>query len=198
MIPIRHDQKPLMLYTIAWQTVGPGVLIAVMFVIATAAATNTEQTAVAGLPRIATRDRVLLDGWSEDLLPDANSPVCHSVQLRLALRQLRNADGTISPNCESFFRLLARRMKSLSLSIRLTADSLDNAKFAAAISARIMDEMELDSRQIRIALRSPAAGEIDPPEEMLILTITRREFVGETWNESRPFSDDSADDDDLD
>lgn len=198
MIPIRRDQKPLTLYTIAWQSVGPGVLIVAMFVIAAAAATNTEQTAAAGLPRITTPDRVMHDGWSDDLLPDAGSPVRHSVQLRLPLRQLRHVDGAISPNGESFFRLLARRMKVLSLSIKLTADSLDNAKFAAAISARIMDETELDSRQIRIGLQSPIAGEIEPLEEMLILTITRREFVGETWNESEPFSDDSADDDDRD
>ena len=198
MIPMRHDQKSLTLYTIAWQSVGPGVLIAVMFVIASAASMNTEQTAAAGQPRITTRDGVLHDGWSDDLIPDAGSPVRHTVQLRLPLRQLRNFDGRISPNGESFFLLLARRMKSLSLNMVLTADSLDNAEFATAISARILEEIELESTQIRISLRSPLTRAVDPAEEMLILTITRREFVGETWNESEPFSNDSADDDDRD
>ena len=198
MIPMRHDQKSLTLYTIAWQSVGPGVLIAVMFVIASAASMNTEQTAAAGQPRITTRDGVLHDGWSDDLIPDAGSPVRHTVQLRLPLRQLRNFDGRISPNGESFFLLLARRMKSLSLNMVLTADSLDNAEFATAISARILEEIELESTQIRISLQSPLTRAVDPAEEMLILTITRREFVGETWNESEPFSNDSADDDDRD
>lgn len=196
--PIRHDRKSLTLYSSAWLSAGPGVLIAIMFVIATAASMNSEQTAAAGQPRITTRDGVMHDGWLDDLIPDVGCPVRHTVQLRLPLKQLRNIDGRITPNGESFFLLLARQMKSQSLNIKLTADSLDNVEFATAISACMMEEIELESTQIRISLQSPIARAADPPEEMLILTITRQEFVGETWNESEPFSDDAADDDDRD
>ena len=182
----------------AWQSGGPGVLIAVMFVIAAASLMNIEQTTVAGQPGITTRDGVMYDGWSDDLIPDAGSPVHHSVVIRLPLNLLRGSDGRITPNGESFFRMLARRMSSLSLNIVLTADSLGNAEFATAISTRMMDETELESTQIRVSLECPLIRAADPREDMLLLTITRQEFVGETWNEREPFSDDSADEDDRD
>ena len=195
---IREGRNSSTLYDVAWRSAGPGVLIAVMFAVAAAAAMNVEHTSASGQLRFTNRDGVLHAGWSDDLIPDADSPVRHSAQLRLPLRQLRNIDGRMTPNGESFFLLLARQMKSQSLNIVLTVDSLDRSEFAAMIAARVMDEIQLESTQIRISQRSSAAGEIDLREERMTLTITRQEFAGEERNADEPFSDDSADENDRD
>jgi hypothetical protein len=155
----------------------PGILVAMMFVVLASAPIVREQTSAAGLVRAMNNDGFVVDRKLSDLIPCANCPVSHSVHLKLPLEQLRDTEGRITPNGESFFLLLARRMKSLSLSIRLTASSFDDAEFSTTIAARMMNEVALKSTQIRIGMLNPAASGDIPGNAMLTVTITRFEAV---------------------
>ena len=163
------------LYVIAWQYLGPGILVALMFVIVASTATFREQ---AGLADVNAHGGLVLDHGPGNLNPGRNRLIGHSVQLVLPLAHLRDSDGRLTPNGESLFSLLARRMKSLSLTIMLTAHSIDDAKFATTIAARMMREIPLDSSQLRISSDVlPTAG--DTPDDAalaaLSVTITRIE-----------------------
>lgn len=155
----------------------PGILVAMMFVVVASAPIMREQTSTAGLVRAMNHDGLVVDRRLSQLIPCTNCPVSHTVHLKLPLRQLRDAEGQITPNGESFFLLLARRMKSLSLSIRFTAGSFDDAEFATAIAARMMNKVALESTQIRIGMLNPASSSDIPKEAMLTVTVTRFEAV---------------------
>ena len=155
----------------------PGILVAMMFVLVASAPIIRDQSSVAGLVRAMNHDGLVVERRLSDLIPCTNCPVSHSVHLKLPLEQLRDAEGRITPNGESFFLLLARRMKSLSLRIRLTASSFDDAGFATAIAARMMNEVVLESTQVRISMLNPAADGDILKAAMLTVTITRFEAV---------------------
>lgn len=172
---IHHTQS---LYSNAWQRMAPGILVAMMFVLTASAPITREPSFVSGLVHVMNHDGLVVERQWSDLIPDANCPVSHSVHFKLPLEQLRDTQGQVTPNGESFFLLLARRMKSLSLCIRLTARSFEDAEFATAIAARMMNEAELESTQIRISILNPAASSDDIPENaMLTVTVTRFEAI---------------------
>ncbi len=140
------------LYTAAWKHLGPGVLIALMFVVVTFTLMLREQTSVAGLVRSNNRDGMMAEQHINALMTGPDSHIIHSVEMTLPIDHLRSAEGKITPNGESFFLLLARRMKTLSLNIKLTADSSDDVPFLSSIAARILREVSLESTQIRIGV----------------------------------------------
>lgn len=196
MNPVSQHQNTLSLYATAWHHTGPGVFVAMMYVIVASAGLLSDQTSAVGLPDPAEREGMMRHEMLSHLIPDTDSAVSHSVRLQIPLAQLRAAHGNITPNGESFFLLLARRMKSQSLNLVLAADSPVNAEFAATISAMMMKRVELEATQIRIRLNSPAREIHNLPEPRLILTITRQEFAGDTSHETDPFNVHPADDDD--
>ena len=165
------------LYAHAWQSVGPGMLVALMFVIVAAAAMFREQTAVAGISGVDIHGGLAFDHGLNSLHPGQNRLINHSVQLELPLENLRDSDGRLTPNGESLFLLLARRMKSLSLNIMFTAHSIDDARFATTIAALMMREVPLESTQLRISSDAiPTAGDTSG-DSVLTVTITRHETV---------------------
>jgi len=83
----------------------------------------------------------------------------------------------LTSNGESFFLLLARRMKSLSLNVMLTTNSIADAKFATTIAARMMREVSLESTQLRISMEGRMAGVHAQSDSLLTVTITRHETV---------------------
>ena len=174
MKSIRSMQESQSLYTTAWKTIGPGLLIAVMFVIAASGSMMREQTMVADLVSLNTHggsaDHRRLCDW----ISDANGPVSHSVVLKLPLAQLRDTDGQLTPRGESFFLLLARRMKSLSLSVMLTTDSMTDVEFVSSIAARMLHELSLKSTQVRVGV-ADVPTTADGLNAQLTVTITRYE-----------------------
>ena len=162
------------LYATPWQYVGPGILVVLMFVIVASTATFREP---AGLADVNAHGGLVLDHGTGNLNPGQNLLIGHSVQLVLPLAHLRDSDGRLTPNGESLFSLLARRMKSLSLTIMLTAHSIDDAKFATTIAASMMREIPLDSSLLRISSDAlPTAGDT-PDDATLSVTITRHETI---------------------
>ena len=165
------------LYAAAWQHTGPGILVAMMFVVITSAAMFRERTAVAAIADVNARGGLDFDHGSGNLSPVQHLAVSHSVQLKLPLEHLRDSSGRMTPNGESLFRLLARRMKSLSLTIMLTAHSIDDAEFATTIAVLMMREVPLESTQLRISSDAiPTAGRT-PADSVLTVTITRHETI---------------------
>ncbi len=175
---ISSIHKTQSLYNTAWQRMAPGILVAMMFVLLASAPIICEQSSVAGLECAMNHDGLAVERRLSDLIPDAHCPVSHSVHLKLPLEKLRDTEGRMTPNGESFFLLLARRMKSLSLCIRLTASSFEDAEFTTAIAARMMNEVALESTQISISILNHAASSDHIPKgAMLTLTITRFEAI---------------------
>lgn len=168
-------QQTQSLYSAAWQHVGPGILIAMMCIVMASAAMLRDQTAVANMAGETSDAGVVFDhglnhsDWSQSL------SISHTVQLTLPLTQLRDSDGRITPNGESLFLLLARRMKSLSLSVMLTASSIDDSRFAALIAAHMIREVPLRSTQLRISLNPTASPRVPAGDSILTVTITRHE-----------------------
>jgi hypothetical protein len=170
-------QQTRSLYTAAWQHVGPGILLAMMCVVVASAAMFREQTSVANMAgRNADGDLVFDQGLSDSDLRQHLS-ISHSVRLTLPLRQLRNSNGRITPNGESLFLLLARRMKSLSLSVVFTTNSIDDAEFAITIAAHMMREVPLQSTQLRICWDAASLPRDPAGDAILTVTITRHETV---------------------
>lgn len=109
---------------------------------------------------------------SERLLLSANARQFRSVQLEIPLSSVRDGNGTLTANGESFFQLLARRMVSLQLSVKLTVHSPDVTPFAAAIAGRMMREAMLESAQVCICNNEHASDKNDPKDDSLTITIT--------------------------
>lgn len=162
------------LYATAWQYVGPGILVALMFVIVASAATLREQAGIAGGNA---HDRLVLNRGPGNLNPRQNPLIGHSVRLELPVEHLRASDGRLTPHGESLFSFLARRMKSRSLTIMLSAHSIDDAKFATTIAAHMMGEVPLEATQLRISSDALRTARDTPGNAVLSVTITRHETV---------------------
>ena len=93
------------------------------------------------------------------------------------MQQLRDAEGRLTSNGESFFLLLARRMKSLSFSVMLTTNSIADAKFATIIAARMMREVSLESTQLKISIEGRMASVDAQSDSLLTVTIAQHETV---------------------
>lgn len=147
-------------YSAAWKPVGTGILVTLMFLIWSAAGHShappliQQQTPEESLKRLSA---------------NADFSAHRSVQFQLPLSSLRDAHGSLTPNGESFFLLLARRMKSLSLDVTLTSSSLADTNFLVTIAARMMRETPLESTQLSIS----ADGETVNSDPTLTVTITR-------------------------
>ncbi|MDA1232232.1 MAG: hypothetical protein O2856_15770 [Planctomycetota bacterium] len=162
------------LYGAAWQQIAPGVLIALMFTIIASATMIHAQSPVNASAEIFHGNPASSRSLA-DLMTDSGNSVAQSVRVELPMHQLRDADGRLTTSGESLFMLLARRIKSLSLDVMLTADSLPDAEFAAVIAARMMSESNLESTQLRIGVND---GSIDPNSannSLLVVTITMHE-----------------------
>jgi len=169
-------QRGQSLCAVGWQHVGSGIVVALMFLIIASAAMIREQSA-ASAAGIRSRDGQVFDHGLNDLKAGKNRSISHSVRLALSLQQLRDAEGRLTSNGESFFLLLARRMKSLSLNVMLTTNSIADAKFATTIAARMMREVSLESTQLRISMEGRMAGVHAQSDSLLTVTITRHETV---------------------
>ncbi len=161
----------------AWQHVGSGILVAMMFVILASSAMLREHSALAGIAGGNADDGLFFRDRFNGFHPGQDASISHSVQLTLPLPHLRESDGRMTPNGESFFRLLARRMKSLSLCVMLTTSSIDDAEFATTIAAHMMSDVSLDSTQIRISSDGRSALSDTQRDAVLIVTITRQETL---------------------
>jgi len=174
---IKSDRMSQSLYTAAWKHLGPGVLIALMFVIVTFTVMLREQTSVAGLTHQNNREGLTVEQCIKELMTGPDSHVIHSVEMTLPIDHLRSAEGKITPNAESFFLVLARRMKTLSLNIKLTADSLDDVSFLSAIATRMLGEVSLESTQIRIGVADRTKNAGMEHDAAVTVTIMRYESV---------------------
>ncbi len=171
-----RTQRARSSWAAAWQHAGPGILIVLMFLIVASAAMFREQTAVAAHMAGAGADLVFDHGFNElDLRRHLSTS--HSVRLTLPLNQLRDSDGRMTPKGESLLLLLARRMKSLSLSVMLTANSMQDAEFAVTIAAHMLRDVTLESTQVRIRFEPlPTAGDASG-DAVLTVTMTRHEEI---------------------
>ncbi|MEJ7590466.1 MAG: hypothetical protein WKF77_02885 [Planctomycetaceae bacterium] len=172
-----RSQRARSLYAAAWQYAGPGMLIVLMFVIVAAAAMFREQTAVANLAGAGAVGRLDFDDGSNDLDLRQRLSISHSVRLTLPLNQLRDSDGRMTPNGESLLLLLARRMKSLSLSVMLTINSMHDAEFAATIAAHMLRDASLKSTQLRISFDAIPTAVDASGDSVLTVTMTRHEMI---------------------
>ena len=173
MSTIRHGQS---LYATRWQHVGSGIVVTLMFVITTSAAWHREQVATSAAPTIS-RDGPIFDHGLNDFKVGRNRSISHSVRLALPLQQLRDAEGQLTSNGESFFLLLARRMKSLSLSVMITTNSVADAEFATTIAARMLRVVSLKSTQLRIRMEGRMEGVQTQGNSLVTIAITRHETV---------------------
>lgn len=166
--------SPQSLYRGAWRQTGPGVLMILLFIII-ASTTMIRAQSPMNAPA---RD---LHGHSEsrqrlaDLMKDHGNSVAHSVRVELPMHELRDADGQLTTSGESLFMLLARRIKSLSLDVTLTANSLQDAEFAAVIAARMMTESNLESTRLRIGVHEVSTDPNSANDSLLVVTITMHE-----------------------
>lgn len=165
------------LYAAAWQHVGPGILVAMMCVVMASAAMFREQAAVANVTGENIDGDLVFDRRLSDSDLRQQLSINHSVRLTLPLTQLRDSSGRMTPNGESLFLLLARRMKSLSLSVMLTTNSIDDAEFAITIAGQMMCEVPLESTQLRISSDAATSSSDPARDSVLTVTITRHETV---------------------
>ena len=170
-------QQPSTLYATTWQSVGPGILVALMFVIVASAAMFREQSAVAGSADRKMRGGAIFDRELKGLNLGDNLAVSHGVQFQLPLAHLRDPNGRLTPNGDSLFRLLARRMKSLSLTSMLTAHSIEDAKFATTLATQMFREVSLEATQVRISFSPVSMAGAPACDPVLTLTITRHETL---------------------
>ncbi len=153
------------LYAAAWKPVGTGIVVALMFLVNVASSH--------------------LD--APQMSPEANLKKClallhenselsthRAVRLELPVASLRDNNGQLNANAESFLLLLARRMKSLSLNVRLTSEPADT-EFAATMAATMMRETPLDSMQLSISDDGNAMNVGTHADSSLTITIIRRE-----------------------
>jgi hypothetical protein len=165
------------LYAAAWQHAGPGMLVVMMCIVMASAAMFREQAAVANAAGVNAGGDLVFDHRLSDSDLRRQLSINHSVRLTLPLTQLRNSSGRVTPNGESLFLLLARRMKSLSLSIMLTANSTADAEFAVTIAGHMMREVPLESTQLRISSDEATLPDDPARDSVLTVTITRHETV---------------------
>jgi hypothetical protein len=158
-------------YAAAWRHTGPGILIALMFVII-ASATMLRDQSVANASDKNQNSDLPLDQRISDLLSSPGNSVLHTVRLELPMQQLRDANGDMTSNGKSLFMLLARRAKSLSLNVTLTTNSNRDAEFAASIAARMMSNVSLQSTQLRIGVEEQQTNSHSIHESILTVTIT--------------------------
>ena len=159
------------LYAAAWRHTGPGVLIALMFVIIAAETMLREQSSANASNRNRIPD-LSIEQQLSDLLSGPENSVCNTVRLELPITQLRGADGQITSNGRTLFMLLGRRAKSLSLNITLTTNSLQDAEFATVIATSMMNNVSLQSEQLKISVEEQPADKNSVRESMLIVAIT--------------------------
>jgi hypothetical protein len=148
-----------------------------MFVIVVFTLMLREQASVAGLVHPQKHDGFTVDRITKELMAGLDSRVSHSVEMKLPIEQLRDAEGKITPNGESFFLLLARRTKSLSLNFMLKADSVDDVEFLTAIAARMLHEVALETTQIRVGMADRPTVADGRHVRGVTVTITRLETV---------------------
>jgi hypothetical protein len=158
-------------YATAWQHTGPGILIALLFVII-ASATMLRDQAAANALSIDRNSDLPIEQRLNDLLSGQMDSVSYAARLELPMQQLQDADGDITSNARSLFMLLARRAKSLSLNVTLTTNSMHNVGFAAKIAARMMSDASLQSRQLRIGIEEQLTDSNTVHESILTVTIT--------------------------
>lgn len=163
------------LYGAAWQQIAPGVLIALMFTIASAAMIHAHSPVNASAESF--HGNPASSPGLADLITDPRNSIAHSVRIELPMEQLRDADGRLATSGESLFMLLARRIKSLSLDVMLTADSIPNAEFAAVIAARMMTEANLDAAQLRIGIHERSTDLNSANDSLLVVIITMHETI---------------------
>ena len=108
---------------------------------------------------------------------NADFPTHRSVQLALPVANLRDPGGDLTPSGESFFLLLARRMKSLSLSVSLTSSSPSDTAFTATIAARMMRETPLESTQLCLSADGQETSARTLADPVLTITITRQDTI---------------------
>jgi hypothetical protein len=163
------------IYTAAWRQSGPGILIALMFIIIASATMLREQSA-AQASHTSRNSALPLEKQLSNLLLSRTNAVFHTVRLELPMQQLRDSDGEITPNGESLFSLLARRARSRSLNITFTTNSLRDAEFAATIAARMMGDVSLQTDQLRIGVEEQTDSH-PVQKSILIVTITMRAAI---------------------
>ena len=170
-------QQTRSLYAAAWQHVGPGILVAMMCLVMASAAMFREQTAVANMAGENADGGMNFDHGLDDSDLSRHLSINHTVRLTLPLKQLRDASGRMTPNGESLFLLLARRMKSLSLCVMLTTSSSDDAELAITIAGHMLREVPLESTQLRISSAVAASSHDPAGDSVLTVTISRHETV---------------------
>ncbi len=166
-----HQFKPCAVYAAAWRQTGPGLLIALMFVIIASAAMLRDQSA-ANASNINRSPELPIEQRLSNLLSGPGNSVFNTVRLELPIAQLRDADGQMTSNGKTLFMLRGRRAKSLSLNITLTTNSIQDAEFAAVIAARMMSDVSLKSEQLRIGVEEQQTDMNSVRESMLTVTIT--------------------------
>ncbi len=159
------------LYAAAWRQTGPGVLIALMFVIIASATMLRDQSAANASNKNRNPD-LLTEQRLSNLLSGPGNSVFNTVRLELPLAQLRDINDQLTPNGKTLFMLLWRRAKSLSLNITLTTNSFRDAEFAAMIAARMMSNVSLQSEQLRIGVEEQQTDMNSVRESILTVTIT--------------------------
>ncbi len=171
MTHLNATQAEQSLYATAWRHTGPGLLIALMFVIVAAATMLREQSA-ANESNISHDSNLSTEQRLNNLLSGPETSVCNSMRLELPIEQLRDADGQITPKGRTLFMLLGRRAQSLSLNITLTTYSLQDAAFATVIAANMMKNVSLKSEQLKISVEKQPADKNPVRSAMLTVTIT--------------------------
>lgn len=159
------------IYAVAWRHTGPGILIALMFVII-ASATMLRDQSVANASSTYRNPDLPVEQRLSDLFSGHSNSVIHTVRLELPIHQLRDADGEMTSNAKSMFILLARRAKQLSLNVTLKTNSNRDAEFAALIAARMMSDVSLRSEQLRIGVEEQQTDSNPVHESILTVTIT--------------------------
>ncbi|HRA87337.1 MAG TPA: hypothetical protein PK992_04690 [Planctomycetaceae bacterium] len=160
-----NRQLPRSLYAAAWKPVGSGIVVAIMFLVHIASSYSDA---------FETSSQATSQKCLELLEANYDFPTHRSVQLQLPVASLRDNNGLLTANAESFLRLLSRRMKSLSLKVRLTSDSADT-EFSATIAATMMRETPLDSTQLSISDDGDEMHGSTRSDKVLTITITRLE-----------------------
>ena len=171
MTKLNATQTNRSLYAAGWRHTGPGILIALMFVIIASATMLREQSA-ANASNVNRNPSRPIEQQLSDLLSGPENSVFNTVRLELSISQLRDADGEMTSNGKTLFMLLGRRAKSLSLDITLTTNSIRDAEFAAMIAARMMSDVSLQPDQLRIGFEEQKTSNNLVSESILTVTIT--------------------------
>lgn len=165
------SSQTAVMYSAAWRHTGPGILIALLFVVI-ASATMLRDQSIANASNIIQKQDIPIEQRLDDLLAGRADTIFYSVRLELPMQQLLDADGDITSNAKSLFMLLARRAKSLSLNLALTTNSTQDVGFAAKIAADMMSDGSLQSEQLRIGVEERRTNGDSVHESFLTVSIT--------------------------